>query len=441
MADLEVERKDEETAEDRHPPETDQQPQSRRPPRRRLSFFRRHPAAKWIIPLVVLILAVAGFLFWRYESTRESTDDARIDGHIDPISPRVGGHVTAVNIEDNQYVQAGTVLVQIDQRDYMVALQRAQADLANAQAAAQAARTNVPILTTTTRSQTSTAQAGLQQAQASLIAAQREVDAAQSRAAGARANLMQAEANYAKAAQDVERYRPLVARDELPQQQFQAAVTAADAARSTVDAARAAVAEADQGISVAQSHVTQARASIAQAQANVRAAASAPQQIAVSRAQASGAGARVQQAEAAVEQARLNLQYTTVAAPVSGIVDKKSVEIGQNVQPGQPLLAIIPLDDIWVTALFKETQMHYMRPGQRAILSVDTYGGRKYEGYVESIAAGTGEVFSLLPPENASGNYVKVVQRIPVRIRFKGGQDPQHLLRPGMSVEPTVIVK
>ena len=183
------------------------------------------------------------------------------------------------------------------------------------------------------------------------------------------------------------------------------------------------------------------RAGIAQAQANVRAASSGPQQVAVSRAQATAAGARVAQGEAAVEQARLNLQYTTVTAPVSGIIQKKSVELGQNVQPGQPVLAVIPLEDIWVTALFKETQMRYMRPGQRAAISVDAYGGREYDGYVESIAAATGETFSLLPPENASGNYVKVVQRIPVRIRFKGGQDPQHLLRPGMSVAPTVMVK
>ena len=440
MADLEVERKDADTAEPRDGAPT-QGRDARRPPRRRLSYFRQHPGAKWIILAMVLVLAVAGYLFWQYESARESTDDARIDGHIDPISARVGGHVLAVNFDDNQYKDAGTVLVQIDPRDYQVMLDRAKSDLANARAAAEAARTNVPILTTTTGSQTATANAGLEQAQASLAASQKEVDAAQARLNAAQANLGQSQATYAKAAQDVERYRPLLAKDDISQQQFQAAVTAADVARGGVDAARAQVAEAEQGIAVAHAHVAQARAGISQAQANVRAASSAPQQLAVSRAQATAARARVQQAEAAVEAAQLNLQYATIKAPVSGIVEKKSVEIGQNVQPDQPLLAIVPLNDIWVTALFKETQMRYMRPGQRVVISVDTYGGRHYEGYVESIAAATGETFSLLPPENASGNYVKVVQRIPVRIRFKSGQDPQHLLRPGMSVEPTVMVK
>jgi len=440
MADVDVERKTAETREQRES-EAERESEPRPPVRRRYSFLRRHPGAKWVILGAVLAMAVAGYLIWQYESERESTDDARIEGHIDPVSARVGGHVIAVNFEDNQYVRAGTVLVQIDPRDYQVALGRAQADLANARAAAQAAQTSVPILTTTTGSQTATAQAGVDQARAALTASEKDVDAAQAKVNAARANLNEAQANYAKAAQDVERYRPLAAKDEISQQQYQAAVTTADGAQSGVEAARAAVSEADQAVAVARSHVAQSQAGIAQAQANLRAASSAPQQIAVSKAQAGAANARVQQSEAAVEQARLNLQYATVTAPVDGIADKKAVEIGQNVQPGQPLLAVVPLNDIWVTALFKETQMRYMRPGQRVIISVDTYGGRNYEGYVESIAAATGETFSLLPPENASGNYVKVVQRIPVRIRFKGGQDPEHLLRPGMSVTPTVMVK
>jgi membrane fusion protein (multidrug efflux system) len=440
MADVDVERKAAETRQGREP-EPDQEFEPRPPGGRRSSFLRRHPGAKWGILAAVLVLTAAGYLIWQYESERESTDDARIDGHIDPISARVGGHVVAVNFDDNQYVKAGTVLAQIDPRDYQIALDRAEADLANARAAAQAAQMNVPIRTTAAGSETATAQAGLDQARAALTASETDVDAAQAKANAARANLSQAEANYAKVAQDVQRYRPLVTKDEISQQQYQAAVTTADAAQSSVLAARAAVSEADQGVAVARSQVAESRAGVAHAEANLRAASSAPQQIAVSKAEAGAANARVQQAESAVEQARLNLQYTTVAAPVDGIADKKAVEIGQNVQPGQPLLAVVPLNDIWVTALFKETQMRYMRPGQRAIISVDTYGGRKYEGYVESIAAATGEVFSLLPPENASGNYVKVVQRIPVRLRFKGGQDSQHLLRPGMSVAPTVIVK
>ncbi len=374
-------------------------------------YFRQHPKAKWVALLVVLAIAVAVLLLWRYYSVRETTDDAQIDGHIAPVSARVGGPVLKVNVEDNQYVEAGAVLVELDPKDYQVALERARAEYADAVAAAEAARTGVPITSTTTASSFSTARANLN-------AANQEVDAA-------RARLQEAEANYTKVAADLNRMKQLIAKDEISRQQYDAAVAAEQAARATVDAARSAVA-------AAQSHVTQA-------EAQVEAAATGPQQVTVTRARASAAEAAVQKARANLQQAELNLQYTMVRAPFNGVVSKRSVEPGQVVQPGQPLFAVVNLDDIWVTANYKETQLHSMCPGQPAAIHVDTYN-RDYQGHVDSIGGATGARFSLLPPENATGNYVKVVQRIPLKIVFEKGQDPNHLLRPGMSVEPTVMI-
>jgi membrane fusion protein (multidrug efflux system) len=389
----------------------------------------------------LIVLAVAGFLIWRYYAIRETTDDAQIDGYIHPVSPRVGGYVIAVNVDDNQYVQAGTVLVQIDPRDYQVALNRTLADLVSAEAAARAARVSIPISRTTTASQLSTAQAGTEDANAAVAAAQEEVAAAQSRLNAAQAALRQANANYTRAAQDLKRYTQLVERDEIPRQQYDTAVTTAAAARAAVDSARAAVSEAEQAIAVAHSHVVQAEARVVQARSNVQAALTGPQQVSISRAQAGSAAGTVQQRQAAVELARLNLEYTTIKAPVTGVVGKRTGQLGQNVQPGQALMAVVPIENLWVTANYKETQLKNMRPGQRARVSVDALGGRKFDGHVDSIGAATGATFSLLPPENATGNYVKVVQRLPVKIVFDQGQDPQHLLRPGMSVEPTVFVE
>jgi membrane fusion protein (multidrug efflux system) len=376
------------------------------------SFFRDHPNARWILPLLLIAIVAAGVYVWHYYSIRESTDDAQIDGHIVPVSSRVQGTVTSVTVDDNQFVQAGQVLVQLDPKDYEVALAKTEADLADAVAAARAASTGIPITSTTTTSQRSTAGANL-------AAAQREVDAANAR-------LREAQANYNKVAQDLKRYEQLLAKDEISRQQYDAALAAEQGARASVQAAEAAVA-------VALSHV-------ALAEAGVRAAETGPQQVAVTNAKAKAADAAVKRAQANVQQAELNLQYTTVKAPFAGIVSKRNAEPGQVVQVGQPLLSVVNLDDIYVTANFKETQLGHMKPGQPGKIHVDTYN-HDYDGYVESIGGATGAKFSLLPPENATGNYVKVVQRIPVRLRFKGGQDPNHSLRPGMSVEPTVIVK
>ena len=383
---------------------------------------------RWLILILALVGVAASALLYRYFAAWESTDDAQIDGYIHPVSSRVSGYVTRVLVDDNQYVEAGTVLVQLDPKDYDVALANAKATLANDQASAAALRTNVPITSVNTSSQLSTAQADLDNANAGLIATQRSLDAAQ-------AFLHQAEANDLKAQDDVNRYKPLAAKDEIPQQQYTQAVHSQQATAAAAEAARASAAAAEQA-------VTQARARIAQAQAAVQYAQTQPQQISVQRSRAQAAGAETERAAAILQQAQLNLQYTTVVAPVSGIVGQRSVQPGQNVVPGQQMMTIVPLDsqNIWVTANFKETQLKRMRPGQNVKISVDTYG-RKYDGHVLNIAGASGARYSLLPPENATGNYVKVVQRIPVKIVFEKGQDPEHLLRPGMSVEPNVNVK
>ena len=393
------------------------------PPTRRTDVRRR-------VLLVVLGLAVilVSVLLYRYFSAWESTDDAEINGYIYPVSSRVSGYVTRVAVDDNQYVEAGTVLVQLDPQDYKVALATARATLVNDQASAAALLTNVPLTSVNTLSQLSGARADVDNANAGVAAAQRQFDAAQ-------AALQQAEANDLKAQDDVTRYKPLAAKDEIPQQLYTQAVDTQKATAAAVESARASAAAAQQG-------VEQAHARLAQAQAQLQYAETRPQQISVQESRARAAEAETERATAVFVQAQLNLEYTTIVAPVSGIVGQRSVQPGQNVSPGQQLMAIVPLDsqNIWVTANYKETQLKHMRAGQPVKISVDTYG-RTYNGHVLNIAAATGSLYSLLPPENATGNYVKVVQRIPVKILFDKGQDPEHLLRPGMSVEPNVKVQ
>jgi membrane fusion protein (multidrug efflux system) len=393
-----------------------------------------------IAAVAAVIVIVVGVWLWA-TAGRESTDDAQVDAHVTQISARVGGTVVRVSVDDNQQVDAGAVLVELDPRDYQVAVDKAKAALADAQAAAVAAQSNVPITSTTTTSNVSTAHGGVEQATSAVLAAQKEVDAAKARVAAAQARQREAEANATKTARDVERLRGLLAKDEVSQQQFDAASASAEAQRAALDTARSQVAEAEAGVPVAESHLLQARAQAQQAQAALRSAETAPQQMTQMRARAEAAQAQVAQAKAALDQAELNLQYATVRAPIKGIVSRKTVETGQVVQAGQPLMALIPLENVWVTANFKETQLTNMRPGQAATIKVDAYGGRQFKGHVDSIAAATGARFSLLPPENATGNYVKVVQRVPVKIVLDPGQDPDHLLRPGLSVTPTVYTK
>ena len=391
--------------------------------------LRRRKAPKRILfALLALAVIVSSVLLYRHFAAWESTDDAEIDGYIYPVSSRVAGYVTRVTVDDNQYVEAGTVLVQLDPEDYKVALANARANLVNDQASAASLQTNVPLTSVNTSSQLSGAHADVDNARAGIAAAQQQLDAAQ-------ASLREAEANDLKAQDDVNRYKPLAAKDEIPQQRYTQALDTQRATAAAVEAARASAGAAAQA-------VEQAHARLAQAEAQLQYAETRPQQISVQRSRALAAQAETDRAEALFVQAQLNLEYTTIVAPVSGFVGQRSVQPGQNLTPGQQMMTIVPLDsrNIWVTANFKETQLKYMRPGQPAEISVDTYG-RTYKGHVLNIAGASGARFSLLPPENATGNYVKVVQRIPVKITFDQGQDPDHLLRPGMSVEPNVRVK
>jgi membrane fusion protein (multidrug efflux system) len=390
--------------------------------------------------VVVIVLGVASYFLWKYLNAYETTDDAQIDGHINAVSGRIPGTVIDVRAEDEQYVKAGDILVRLDPRDYEVALAKAQADLGDAEAALESSRMDVPITATNTASQLKTATSSRADANAFVLGAQRELTAARARLDAAQAQVREAEANDKKTSDDVTRYKLLVDKNEIPRQQYDTAVSTAAAAQAALDARRASVREAEQNIAVAQSAVDQADQRITQADASVESAMTAPKQVAVREARAKSALAQVAQKQALVDQATLNLGYCTIVAPVTGIVGKKTVELGQNVTPGQQLMAVVPLDDIWVTANFKETQLTHMKPGQHVRVTVDA-DGRTYTGTIVAVGGASGSRFSVLPPENATGNYVKVVQRIPVRINLDAGQNSDHRLRPGMSVDPKVDVE
>jgi len=388
----------------------------------------------------VVVLVVAGYYLRKYFNTYETTDDAQVDGHINAVSARISGYVAEVLAEDEKFVKAGDVLVRIDPKDYEVALDKAKADLADAEAALESSRIDVPITHTNTSSQLKTANSNRADVVAALGGAERQLAAAQARLETARAQVREAEANLIKASDDARRYQLLVDKDEIPRQQYDTAVSAKNAAQATLDARTAGVREAEQNIVVAQSAVEQAKTRISQADASIESAMTAPQQVAVSESRAKSALAQVAQRRALVEQAQLNLSYCAVVAPVTGIVGKKTVELGENLSPGQQLMAVVPLDDVWIIANFKETQLSRMNPGQRVKFSVDAYD-KEYTGRVEAIGGASGSRFSLLPPENATGNYVKVVQRVPVRINVDPGQNNDHRLRPGLSVDPKVYLE
>ena len=393
-----------------------------------------------ILIVVVLLALVGGFFAWRYYSVRETTDDAQIDGHVSPVAARVGGTVIDIAVQDNQYVEAGAVLVQLDPKDYQVAVERARADLEEAEATLAGSQSDVPITTTNTATRLTESSAGVGVAQASMTTTDRTVAMARAGLESARATVLQVQANYDKAAKDVERFRPLVAKEEISRQQFDAAVAQADALKAGLAAVQAQVSQAEANVRTQESALNRDRERVKEAQATEDRARTGQQQVAVTKAHAASAAARVEQFKAQLQQAELNLGYTTVRAPVAGMVSNRTVELGQIVGPAQPLVAVIPTEDIWVTANFKETQLRSMKPGQKAGILVDV-NGREYEGRVDSIAGATGARFSLLPPENATGNYVKVVQRLPVKIVLNAGQDKEHRLRPGMSVEATVFTK
>ncbi len=384
------------------------------------------PGFRVALVIAVIVLLVVGIFVYRYATSYESTDDAQVDGHINSISARITGHVVRLNVLDNQYVEAGAVLVEIDPADYKVAYDRAKAEFEDAQANAAAAGVNVPITSVSTNSQVSATEADAASARAGVAAARKQFDAA-------KAQRDQAEANDVKAQNDLVRYKQLVDKQEISLQQYDQAVAAARASTAAVESARAL---ADS----AQSQVTQAQDKLLQAEANWRNAQTAPQQMQVTRSRATSALAQAQQKKADLDQAQLNLQYTKIVAPVAGVISNRTVEVGQNVAPGQELLKVIPLNDVWITANFKETQLREMKVGQPVDVQVDA-NGKSYKGKVDSIAGASGARFSLLPPENATGNYVKVVQRVPVKIVLDPGENNDHYLRPGMSVDPKVWIR
>jgi len=398
-------------------------------------IFREHPRGGRAAALLLLALVIiCGGLFVRSSLAWESTDDAQINGHIMPLSARINGYVLEVPVIEGQLVHAGDVLVTIDPKDYKIAMEQAQATFADAQASAASSRFNVPITSVTTQSNLDSAGTAVLNAQAGLSAAEHNFESA-------KAVLEQADANAARSDADLVRYGQLVAKEDISHQQYDQAVATAKANRSGVVSSRASVQAAEQAVRQAQGKLLQARA-------DLRSAQTAPQQVSMTRAKAEAADAQMRERKAQLDQAHLNLSYTVVRSPVTGIIGKKTVEVGQNVGIGQELVEVVPLDDVWVTANFKETQLAHMRPGQPVEIKVDAYG-RTWKAHVTNLGAGAGSVFSLLPPENATGNYVKVVQRVPVRIDFDRSDDrnpgsdfnAEGLLKPGLSVEPEVKVR
>jgi membrane fusion protein (multidrug efflux system) len=381
-----------------------------------------------IVLVVIALLVVGAAGIWWHSTYSEDTDDAQVEGHLIQISSRINGQVLKVDVEENQVVKAGDLIAELDPKDFDVAVENAEAALASARANAAAANVNVPITSINTGSNLKSAGSDVSGTQAGVAQAQRQLEAAHAKVA-------QAQANYVKAQADLDRYKPLVEKDVISKQQFDAAVAAADADKAAVADARATELAASDAVRIA-------REKESQAQDQLKYAETGPQQVAAQTARARQAEAQVEEAQAQLDQAELNLSYTRIIAPEAGIITRKSVEINQNVSVGQNLLTLVSLDNLWITADFKETQLRHMSAGQPVEIAVDATG-KKYHGRVTQIGGATGSVLSLFPPENATGNYVKVVQRVPVRIDFTDikNEDPNHLLRPGLSVEPTVRVK
>ncbi|MDQ2710993.1 MAG: HlyD family secretion protein [Acidobacteriota bacterium] len=403
---------------------------------------RRKRAIRLVALAVLVVAVIAAIPIWAYYSVRESTDDAQVDGHVVPISPRISGTVITVLVNDNQIVQAGQELLRLDPADYEVAKAQAEAQVATAEASTSESQVNVPVTNITTGSQVSTTLTQVDENRAAVASAQQAIDAARARVSSANSDLTQAQATYLKSQKDLARYATLVSKDEISHQEYDSAVASADANAAQVESAKSAITEAQHNLdqSVAQLGQTKARLAMAVVQQRqsqqVR-----PKQMAVSQARYKSAQAQVRQSQASLNQASLNLGYTVIRAPVAGVVSRKNAELGMQVTPGQQIMALVPLDDIWVTANFKETQLRKMQVGQRVEIEVDAYGGgRKFLAHIDSIAAASGARFSLLPPENATGNYVKVVQRVPVKLVLEPGENRNHVLRPGMSVVPTVML-
>lgn len=428
----------------------------------------KRPAVLVIAAIVLLVAIIGGIRYWLYARSHESTDDAFIDGHIIQVSPKVSGYVAKVYVNDNQQVKAGDLIVELDARDYEVRLQQAKAALEAGLAKENEARTNVALTRASSNADVQQAAATVRRSRVNVEAsraaaassrghaneAASAITTAQANVEQARSQVSAAEAEATRANNDVARYQQLLAKDEISRQQLDQAVAAAKTAAAQLDVARqkvaAAIAQVDEARSAqvaatetarqSQTEIGGAQANVSEALGRLAQAKTAPQKVAVSEAESKTASASTEQLRAAVQQAELELSYTKIYAPENGRVTRKSVEEGALVQIGQPLLAVVP-GDVWVTGNFKESQIGRMAPGQPVQISVDAYPDKVFKGHVDSIQAGTGAKFSLIPPENATGNYVKVVQRIPVKIVFDESPDPKHMLAPGMSVVPEVRVR
>ena len=412
-------------------PETEERPAVAEPQKKSL--------VRYVLVVLLVVAVAAGVWAYLHYRDRVSTDDAEVDGHISAIAPKISGNVTEVLVRDNQPVKAGDVLVRIDPRDYQARLDQAKAALAEAESQLAAAQVGVPLTDLTTESGATAASAALADAQAELDRARLAYEqAASSDVAFAEANVRARQANNDRAQADLARMKPLVEKAEISQQQFDAYVAAAKVADSELQAAQEKLASVTKDAAIKKAALAAAETRVAQAKAQLSASVANRKQVAIRAADVGTAQAAVQAARAALEAAELQVSYTTLAAPIDGIVTRKSVEIGQMLQPGQSIMTLIPLSETWVTANFKETQLAQVRPGQRAVIHVDMYGA-DIEGHVDSIAGATGAAMSLLPPENATGNFVKVVQRIPVKILVDRREGK--VLRPGMNVDVTIYTK
>jgi membrane fusion protein (multidrug efflux system) len=377
-----------------------------------------------------IVVAIAGGYFAWNAFHYEDTDDAQVDGHVMELSTRINGQIKDVYVVEGQLVHSGDVLVTLDPQDYKIAEAQAQATLADAEATAASSHWKVPITSVTVQSSLDSAKTAVLNAEAAVRASEQNYEST-------RAALVQAQANAAKSDADLQRATQLIAKEDISRLQYDQAV-------ATATANRAGVASAQAGVHAAEQAVQQAQGRLLQAKNDLQTAETAPQQVSLTRANAQAADAQALQRRAQLAQAEMNLSYTVILSPVTGIVGKRSVEVGQNVSIGQELVDVVPLDDVWITANFKETQLAHMRPGQRVEIKVDAYG-RTWEGHITNLGGGAGSIFSLLPPENATGNYVKVVQRVPVRIDFDRTSaqefNAEGLLKPGLSAEPEVRVR
>jgi membrane fusion protein (multidrug efflux system) len=394
---------------------------------------------KLVIALIFLVVAgVAVYALYMHYRDRVSSDDANVDGHISAIAPKITGNVLEVTVLDNQEVKAGQVLVRIDPRDYQAAVDVAKAAVAQAESQLQAASVTVPWVNSTTESGTSVADAQLADSQTEVERARASYDQANtSDIAYAQANVASKQAANERAQADLARMKPLVEKAEISQLQYDAYVAAARVADSDLRAAQEKLSSAQKDATIRNAALDSAISKVSTAKAQVASTQASRKQVAVRTADAATARAALEAARARLKAAELTLSYTTITAPVDGRVTRKSVEVGQMVQPGQGLMTIIT-PDVWVTANFKETQLADVKPGQKAEIDVDMYGKSVF-GHVDSIADATGSRMSLLPPENATGNFVKVVQRIPVKILVD--RTDGLILRPGMNVNVTIFTR